>query len=70
MHCLVMSRKAKWLATGVLEYVAWNDRVPVLLQPCRAVPKGTAPFSKLITDARFANEMFRLGRVVHHSIAA
>ena len=49
---------AKWLATGVLEYVAWNDRMPVLLQPCGAVPKGTAPFYRLITDARFANEMY------------
>ena len=29
---------AKWLLTGVLEYVAWNDRMPVLLQPCGAVP--------------------------------
>ena len=41
---------AKWLATGVLEYV--------VLQPCGAVPKGTAPFYRLITDARVANEMF------------
>ena len=49
---------AKWLATGVLEYVAWNDRMPVLLQPCGAVPKGTAPFYRLITNARFANEMY------------
>ena len=23
---------AKWLATGVLKYVAWDDRMPVLLQ--------------------------------------
>ena len=43
---------AKWLATGVLEYVGWDDRVPVLLQPCGAVPKGTAPFYRVITDAR------------------
>ena len=49
---------AKWLATGVLEYVAWNDRMPVLLQPCGAVPKGTAPFYRLITDARFDNEIY------------
>ena len=49
---------AKWLATGVLEYVAWNDSMPVLLQQCGAVPKGTAPFFRLITDARFANEMY------------
>ena len=41
---------AKWLTTGVLEYVAWNDRIPVLLQPCGAVPQGTAPFYRLITD--------------------
>jgi hypothetical protein len=49
---------AKWLASGVLEYVAWNDRLPVLLQPCGAVPKGTAPFYRLITDARFANRLY------------
>ena len=49
---------AKWLASGVLEYVEWNDRVPVLLQPCGAVPKGTAPFYRLITDARRANTIY------------
>jgi hypothetical protein len=26
---------AKWLASGVFEYVAWNDHLPVL-QPCGA----------------------------------
>ena len=49
---------AKWLASGVLEYVEWNDRVPLLLQPCGAVPKGTAPFYRLITDARHANNIY------------
>ncbi len=49
---------AKLLASGVLEYVGWDVRVPVLLQPCGAVPKGTAPFHRLITDARFANSMY------------
>ena len=49
---------AKWLASGVLEYVGWDDRMPVLLQPCGAVPKGTAPFYRLITDARFGNKMY------------
>ena len=29
---------AMWLASGVLEYVAWNDRMPILLQPCGAAP--------------------------------
>jgi hypothetical protein len=42
----------------VLEYVSWNDRMPILLQPCGAVPKGTAPFYRLITDARFANSLY------------
>ena len=46
---------AKWLASGVLEYVAWDDRMLILLRPCGAVPKGTAPFYRLITDARFAS---------------
>ena len=35
---------AKWLASVVLEYVAWNDSMPILLQPCGYVPKGSAPF--------------------------
>lgn len=47
---------SKWLASGVLEYVAWDDRcprawddrMPTLLQPCGAAPLhngslGTAP---------------------------
>jgi hypothetical protein len=49
---------AKWLAQGVLEYVEWDDRQPILLQPCGAVPKGSAPFYRLITDARFGNKMY------------
>jgi hypothetical protein len=32
--------------------------MPILLQPCGAVPKGTAPFYRLITDARFANKFY------------
>ena len=43
---------------GVLAYVAWNDRMSVLRQPCWAVPKGSAPFYRLIIDASFANEMY------------
>ena len=49
---------AKWLAQGILEYVEWDDRQSVLLQPCGAVPKGTAPFYRLITDARYGNRMY------------
>ncbi len=49
---------AKWLASGVLEYVAWDDSMPILLQPCIAVPKGSAPFYRLITDASFANKLY------------
>jgi hypothetical protein len=48
----------KWLASGVLEFVAWNDLLLILLQPCGAVPKGTALFYRLITDARFANKLY------------
>jgi hypothetical protein len=50
---------AKWLAQGVLEYVQWDDTQPVLLQPCGAVPKGSVPFYRSITDARFGNTMYR-----------
>ncbi len=37
--------------------MAWDDRTPILLQPCGAVPKGSAPFYRLITDARFVNKL-------------
>ena len=37
----------------------WDDTQPVLLQPCGAVPKGSVPFYRLITDARFGNMMYR-----------
>ncbi len=30
----------------------------MLLQPCGAVPKGSAPFYRLITDARYGNSMY------------
>ena len=42
----------------MLEYFGWNYRVPIFLQPCGAVPKGTAPFYRLITDARFGNQLY------------
>jgi hypothetical protein len=43
----------------VLKFVGWDDRVPVLLQPCGVVPEpeGTAPFYRLITDVRIANQL-------------
>jgi hypothetical protein len=28
-----------------------NDSTPILLQPCGAVPKGSAPLYRLIRDA-------------------
>jgi len=67
---------AKWLAQGVLEFVSFDDRCPILLQPCGAVPKGSPPFYRLITDARFANPSYlpwgvsytsaaQLGTVLH-----
>ena len=52
------ARHRKWLATGVLEYAAWDDRMPVLLPPSGTVPKDTAPFYGPITDARFANLLY------------
>jgi hypothetical protein len=60
---------AKWLAQGVLEYVQWDDRQPFLLQPCGAVPKGTAPFYRLITDARYGNKMYSDWGVTYSSAA-
>lgn len=50
---------SQWsLASGVLECVPWNDRMPILLQPCAAVPEGTVSFYQPITDARFANRLY------------
>jgi hypothetical protein len=46
------------VVSGVLEHVAWDDRTPILLQPCGAVLKGSAPFYRLITDAQFANKLY------------
>jgi hypothetical protein len=60
---------AKWLASGVLEFVAWNDRLPILLQPCGAVSKGTAPFYRLITDACVANKLYSDWRVAYTTAA-
>ncbi len=42
---------------------------PVLLQPCGAVPKGSAPFYRLITDARFGNSMYSDWGVSYSSAA-
>jgi hypothetical protein len=33
---------AMWLASGILKYVTWNDRLPILLQHYGAVPEGTS----------------------------
>jgi hypothetical protein len=60
---------AKWLAQRVLEYVQWDDGQPALLQPCGAVPKGSAPFYHLITDARFGNTMYSDWGVTYSSAA-
>lgn len=49
---------AKWLASGVLEFAAWNEHMPILLQPCGAVPKWTAPSYRLITDACCTNKLY------------
>ena len=61
---------AKWLTQGVLEYVQWDDRQPVLLQPCGAVPKGSPPFYRLITDARYGNKMYSDWGVTYASAAS
>ena len=54
-HCNIASAAD---GAGVLEYVAWNDLMLALGQPCWAVPKGSTPFYRLIIDASFANEMY------------
>jgi hypothetical protein len=41
----------------VLEFVGWDDSVPVLLKPCCAVPEGTTLFILLIMEAQFINRL-------------
>ncbi len=43
--------------------------MPILLQPCGAVPKGSAPFCQLITDARFANKLYSDWEVTYTTAA-
>jgi hypothetical protein len=44
-----------------MEYVEWDDTKPVLPSPALddvrpgAVPKGSTPYYRLTTDARFGN---------------
>jgi hypothetical protein len=60
---------AKWLYCGVLEYVYPWDVQPLIISPCGAVPKATSPFYRLITDARFSNELYADWGVTYTSIA-
>ena len=41
--CWARSSRSGWPQASL----AWDDRTPVLLQPCGAVPKGTAHFQNL-----------------------
>jgi hypothetical protein len=50
--------REKFDLSGPVEYVSWDNRMPILLHPCGAVPKGTAPYYRLIADARFANKFY------------
>ena len=59
----------KWLATGVLKYVVWNDSMPVLLQQCKEVPKGTVPFYRLALPTSRAQTGEHITRQLH-SLAA
>ena len=43
---------AKWLASGVLEYVEWDDRMPILLQPrCRTQGLGYIGSSRTLASS-------------------
>ena len=56
---------AKWLASGVLEYVAWNDRMPILLQPCGHGAVLSAHHGRSLRQ----QALFGLGSHVHHRSA-
>ncbi len=52
---------AKWLVSGVLEYVAWDDRVRRCTQGLRTVLP--AHYGRSLRQ----QALFRLGRYVYHS---
>ena len=61
---------AQWLAAGVIEYVAPNDTQPLCILRCHGVPKSSAPWVRLVTDARPINGIFAKWPVRYDSIEA
>jgi hypothetical protein len=47
---------AAWIHSGILEWVPPHCRPPLIVEPLGAVEKGTAPFYRLISDARRSNK--------------
>ena len=58
---------AKWLATGVLEFVGPGCPMPLIVEPCGAVDKATAPLFRLITDGREGNGNYLPWGVRYHT---
>lgn len=61
---------AQWLAAGVIEYVAPSDTQPLCILRCHGVPKSSAPWVRLVTDARPINGIFAKWPVRYDSIEA
>jgi hypothetical protein len=47
---------AMWIRQGVVEIVPQGCPLPLFVEPLRAVDKATAPWWRLILDARISNE--------------
>ena len=47
---------ATWTWQGIVEMVPWNCPLPLFIEPLGAVDKATAPWWRLILDARLSNE--------------
>ena len=54
---------AQWYNAGSLEFVERTHRLPHCILAIGAVPKNTAPFRRLITDARPINKYASRWRV-------
>ena len=60
---------AEWFSAGSLEYIERSHRLPHCILAIGSVPKATAPFRRLITDARPINVYAQGWRVKYATVA-
>ena len=58
----------QWFNAGSLEFVEQTHRLPHCILAIGSVPKNTAPFLRLITDARPINKYAERWRVKHATV--